>query len=232
MRFGQPLARGSLVRRYKRFLADVRREDGSVLTVHCPNSGSMRGLLVDGAPVLFSRSDKLTRKYPHTLEMIQVGTVWVGINTSRTNSLVREAMGAGLIDELAPVHAIKAEVKVSEKSRLDFLVEHGDGSRTFVEVKNCTLAEGGVAMFPDAVTSRGTRHLEELAALLAPGTRGMVVFCVQRADARVFSPADRIDPLYGATLRKVAALGVLPVACQAEVTPEGITVVRRLPVKL
>ncbi|MBC8317918.1 MAG: DNA/RNA nuclease SfsA [Desulfobulbaceae bacterium] len=219
------------VKRYKRFLVDVEMADGSILTVHCPNTGSMRGCLSPKSPVMLSRSDSPTRKYPHTLEMIQVDGNWVGINTSRTNHLVREAIENGIIHEFGKVGDIKAEVKVSGKSRLDFLLQRVD-NQLYVEVKNCTLVENGTAMFPDAVTERGTKHLRELIDLKGQGFDAAVFFCVQRMDGQEFAPAAHIDPLYAATLAEAAAAGVMVVAYQATVGPEEIKITHALPVRL
>lgn len=210
---------------------DVERADGTVLTVHCPNTGSMRGCLTPGNRVMISYSDNPKRKYPHGLEMIEVDGYWVGINTMRTNHLVREALEKGIVAELGQVDRIQAEVTVSRHSRLDFLVVKG-GEKIYLEVKNCTLVEGEAAMFPDALTARGTKHLLELAGLVGQGVRAMVCFCVQRQDGKFFEPADHIDPLYGETLRKVAAQGVEVVAYQALVQPSEITIRNSLPVRL
>ena len=220
-----------LIRRYKRFLADVELPEGRVLTVHCPNSGSMLGCLLPGSPVRISQSDNVRRKYAYTLEMIMVNDVWVGINTSLTNHLVHEALDLGIISEIGVVDTIRPEVKVSDKSRLDFLLTK-NGKKIYVEVKNCTLAENGTAMFPDAVTVRGTKHLRELLALRESGSEACVLFCVQRMDAKRFSPASHIDPLYAETLAAVKEQGVQVLAYQADVSPEQIKVVGSLPVML
>lgn len=230
MRFKQRLVPGFLVRRYKRFLADVRLDDGQIVTVHCPNSGSMLGCLAPESPVFLSRADNPARKYPLTLEMIAVDGRWVGINTGLTNRLVREGLERGVIDDFGPVARIQAEVKVSARSRLDFCLELASGRLIYLEVKNCTLAENGVAMFPDAVTGRGARHLEELMALAGQGHGAAVLFCVQRGDAQTFAPAAHIDPHYAAMLQQAGKAGVQVLAWQAAVTPEAIAVSRRLPV--
>ena len=201
------------------------------MTVYCPNTGSMRGCLTPGNGVCFSRSDNPKRKYPHTLEMIMVGQTWVGINTSRTNHLVREAMEKGLVRELGFPDEIRSEVRVSDRSRLDFLVIRGR-KRIYVEVKNCTLVENKIAMFPDAVTERGRRHLRELMALKEKGWDAALIFCVQRMDAVRFSPAAEIDPAYSETLAMAAEAGVGVWAYQAEVGPGRIEIVRSLPVQL
>ncbi|HSR35539.1 MAG TPA: DNA/RNA nuclease SfsA [Desulfurivibrionaceae bacterium] len=223
---------GHLVRRYKRFLADVRLADGVTVTVHCPNSGSMQGCVAPESPVRLSQADNPNRKYPFTLEMIAVEGVWVGINTSLTNRLVREGLEEGVITDFVPVAKVHAEVKVSARSRLDFRLDLAGGRLVYLEVKNCTLAEKGVAMFPDAVTARGARHLEELMALAAQGHGAAVLFCVQRADAESFAPAAHIDPHYAMMLAKAARAGVQVAAWQAMVTPEAIAVSRPLPVLL
>ncbi|MEW6594400.1 MAG: DNA/RNA nuclease SfsA [Thermodesulfobacteriota bacterium] len=232
MRFKQRLVPGRLLRRYKRFLADVRLAGGEVVTAHCPNSGSMLGCLAPESQVCLSRAENPARKYPLTLEMIRVNGIWVGINTSLTNRLVREGIEDGVIDAFGPVAGLRAEVKVSARSRLDFRVELASGQAVYLEVKNCTMAEEGVAMFPDAVTARGAKHLAELMALAGQGHGAAVLFCVQRADADSFAPARRIDPHYAAMLVKAAQAGVRVLAWQATVTPEGIAVQRPLPVVL
>jgi sugar fermentation stimulation protein A len=220
---------GTLIKRYKRFLADVLLEDGSEMTVHCPNSGSMRGCSDPGSPVIISRSENKKRKYPWTLEMVQVRGVWVGINTSMTNKIVHEALENGVINDFGPILSIRPEVKVSEKSRLDFLVRSRQGS-VYIEVKNCSLVENDQAIFPDAVTTRGTRHLFELENLLGPETRAAVLFCVQRSDGVCFRPAWEIDPVYSEALYRVRDKGVLVLAYRADVQPESVSLATRLPV--
>jgi len=220
-----------LKKRYKRFLVDVVLADGTELTAHCPNTGSMRGCLAAGNPVLLSRSGNPARKYPFTLEMIQVDGFWVGVNTGLTNHLVREAIENGVVNDLGRISRIQAEVKVSAGSRLDFLLYHGVG-KIYLEVKNCTLVEGKRAMFPDAVTSRGTRHLRELAELAQSGQGAAIFFCVQRMDGEVFAPAAHIDPLYARTLAEVVDQGVRVMAYQAQVGPAEIRLTHALPVQL
>ncbi len=231
MQFEQALKQGTLLRRYKRFLADIRLEDGAELTIHCPNSGSMRSCSEPGSPVCYSKSDNPKRKYPHTLEMVHNGRTWIGVNTSRTNTIVAEAIEQQKITELGPFDAIRKEIKTSDSSRLDLMLEDR-GQRTYIEIKNCSLAENGRAMFPDAVTSRGTRHLQELARLVSAGHRGVIFFLVQRLDCHSFAPAAAIDPVYASTLAQVHRSGVDILAYQAQVTPESIEVVKSLPVIL
>jgi len=231
MQFKQELQPGILIKRYKRFLADIELADKKVLTVHCPNTGSMLGCSEPGSPVMISRSDNPGRKYPHTLEMVQAGSVWVGVNTSLTNKLVREALEKKIIKEFGRLDVITQEVKTSARTRLDFLLERGS-RRIYMEVKNCSLAESRAAMFPDAVTARGTKHLHELAALKKQGHGAAVFFCVQRGDADYFKPANHIDPAYAEALANVALEGVMILAYQADVTPREIAIAMKLPVKL
>lgn len=231
MHFQHPLQQGTLIKRYKRFLADIRLPDGNEITIHCPNSGSMRGCSEPGSPVCYSRSDNPKRKYPHTLEMVHNGKTWIGVNTSRTNGIVAEAIEKRQINELSTFDAIKREIKTSDGSRLDLMLETG-GQQTYIEVKNCSLAENGRALFPDAVTARGTKHLRELERLVGGGHGGVIFFLVQRLDCDNFSPAAAIDPTYSATLGEVFRKGVQILVYQARVTPESIDIVRSLPVKL
>ncbi len=230
MRFPTPLLPATLIRRYKRFLADVILEDGSEITVHCPNSGSMLGCSEPGSPVMLSRATNPKRKYAHTLEMVRVDGNWIGVNTSLTNSLVREGLEAGIFPEAGKFTTIKPEVKVG-RSRLDFRLS-GPATDCYLEIKNCSLAENGVALFPDAVTERGTRHLQELLTLYRAGYRAGIIFCVQRRDAEIFSPASAIDPLYARTLGEVIGQGVMALACRAMVNPQAIQIDLRLPVRL
>lgn len=229
MIFPRPLITATLLRRYKRFLADVRLSDDSVLTVHCPNSGSMLGCATAGIAACLSESDNPKRKYRHTLEMVKPHECWVGINTARTNDLVEEAARQGLIGELAHCKKLRREVVTSPGNRLDFQFDEA-GRQVFMEVKNCSLAENGSALFPDAVTSRGTRHLRELMALRQKGARAIIFYLVQRSDTVRFMAAAHIDPLYTATLAEAAKRGVEILAYQAEVTPFSISVTRPLKV--
>jgi sugar fermentation stimulation protein A len=225
-----PLIRqsGILLKRYKRFLADILLENQQILTVHCPNSGSMRGCSQPGSPVLISHSDGPKRKYPWTLEMVQHQGVWIGVHTGRTNGIVREGLENGLIEEFGRIHAVTPEVVVSAKSRLDFLLATEKGT-IYLEVKNCSLAENSVGLFPDAVTVRGTKHLVELARLAEAGFGAAVLFCVQRSDALICKPAAGIDPVYAETVAWAAAKGVQFLAYGAEVRPEAITITRKIP---
>ena len=220
------------MRRYKRFLADVLLADGTETTVHCPNTGSMQGCREPGARVWLSRAENPARKYPLTWELVEARPgVLVGIHTGRTNGLVREAVERGLVSEWDQPRAVRTEVRYgAEKSRVDFVLE-GDAGPRFVEVKNVTAAvEGGVAVFPDAVSTRGSRHLRELMGVYRQGADAALVFCVQRSDVTEVRPADSIDPVYGQTLRAAIELGVDVIALRAKVTPRRIAIDTRVPV--
>jgi sugar fermentation stimulation protein A len=234
MELPTPLLEARLVRRYKRFLADAELGDGSQVTAHCPNTGSMLGCDRPGSRVWLSHSTDPRRKLAYTWELVEVeGGVLVGINTSRTNRLVHEALEAHGIPELAGYDEIAGEVRFgSEGSRVDlFLSSHNGWDRCFVEVKNVTAAvEGRIAVFPDAVTQRGTKHLRELMRVAASGDRAVLCFCVQRPDVDRVEPADQIDPVYGRTLREAIGQGVEVIAYGADVSVERIVLRHPLPV--
>lgn len=220
---------GVLLARYKRFLADVSLGNNQQMTVHCPNSGSMRGCSQPGSPVVISYSDNKKRKFPWTLEMVQQAGVWIGVNTSRTNALVREALFSGVITDFGAMKHVRQEVVVSSASRLDFLIDSSLGT-FYVEVKNCSMAQSGVAAFPDAVTSRGTKHLHELVRLVEQGQNAAVLFCVQRNDVHIFQPAGEIDPVYAETAVWACRQGVRFLAYKANVAPHSITITEKIPV--
>ena len=224
-----PLIPGTLIIRYKRFLADIELADGSIVTVHCPNSGSMKGCATPGSRVYVSSSSKPGRKFPLTWELVESDGFWAGINTGLPNRLVREAIEDGTVLELQTYETIRPEVAYGEHSRIDLLLQ-GPQGRCYVEVKNVTLVENGLALFPDAVTTRGQKHLNELMRVVREGDRGVIFFTVQRGDGNSVSPADRIDPEYGRLLRLALQNGVEALAYRAEVTPEMIRLTERLPV--
>ena len=232
MLFRNPLVEGRLIRRYKRFLADIQLEGAGVITAAVPNTGSMMGCCDAGSRVWLSESDSRTRKYRHTWELVQVGEVLVGINTGLPNALVAEAIEDGTIRELAGYATLRREVTYGEEaSRVDFVLEGGRRKPCYVEVKNVTAAANrGVALFPDCVSERGSRHLRELMRLRARGMRPVQVFCVQRGDVREVRPADGIDFEYGRTLREAMAAGVEVLAYRARVTPEEIRLAEKIPV--
>lgn len=224
--------RATLIRRYKRFLADIRLEDGSELTVHCPNPGSMLGTKTPGSDVRCSSHDSPKRKLRHTLEMIRVGRSWVGLHAVKANAVTKRALESNAYSPFAGYEKIESEVTAAEGSRFDFrLSGHATKNEAcWIEVKSVTLCDAGHARFPDAVTTRGRRHLEHLMARKRDGERAALLYIVQRADADSVSPADDIDPKYGATLREAAASGVEIHALGARVLGERIRLERILPV--
>ncbi|MEE4164923.1 MAG: DNA/RNA nuclease SfsA [Desulfocapsaceae bacterium] len=228
MQFASTLKKATLIRRYKRFLADVRCPDGSEMTIHCPNSGSMRSCSDPGSSICYSTSDNPKRKYPHTLEMIQVSNTWVGVNTMRTNQIVSEAFSGGIISEYRTFDTLQQEVKTSEGNRLDLLLISAD-QKIYIEIKSSTLVQDNCAQFPDAVTTRGTKHLRELIRLAEQGHTAVIFYLVQRGDAERFEPAAAIDPQYTRTLVEAQQSGVRILVYQADVTPRSIEVVRPLP---
>jgi sugar fermentation stimulation protein A len=231
MRFSTRLIRGTLVQRYKRFLADVRLADDQIVTAHCTNTGSMTGCKEPGSAVYISRSDKQSRKLAYTWEMLQINRAWVGINTMHPNRLVSEAVEGGIISELLGYHTIRREVVTRPGTRLDLCLESRHGL-CFVEVKNVTLAVDGVAAFPDAVSERGTKHLKELIRLRRKGHRAAVVFVIQRQDCDAFRSADEIDSEYGRWLRRAIKAGVEALPYRAKVTPKGIFLTQRIETRL
>ena len=231
MRFPSRLIRGTLIQRYQRFLADVRLPNGEIVTAHCTNTGSMMGCKAPGSVVYLSRSNKAGRRLLYTWEIIGINRIWVGINTMHPNRLVAEAIANGAIPELNGYENIRREVVTRQGTRLDLCLEGSMGT-CFVEVKNVTLAVGGAAAFPDAVTERGTKHLKELMWLRRNGNRAAVVFVIQRNDCTIFRPADEIDPKYGRWLRKAVSVGVAALPYMASVTPKEIVLKERLPIRL
>lgn len=231
MKFPAPLIQGLLVKRYQRFLADVALPDGRIITAHTPNTGSMKGCNVPGARVWLRDSGNPRRKYPLTWELVETSPgLLVGINTGLPRRLVAEGIEQGKINELQGYGRIRFEVPYGmENSRIDILLEQGPGTRCYVEVKNVTLVEQGVALFPDTVSVRGTKHLRELAGVVRRGYRAVMFFCVQRKDARELRPADMIDPTYGQTLRQVMEAGVEVLAYDAQVSPGAIELRAPLP---
>lgn len=221
MTFDPPLERVVLLRRYQRFLADVRREDGTVITVHVPNSGSMKTCLGDQWPACISDSGNPRRKLRHTLEMVQGPDGWIGVNTARPNALALEAIRAGEIPGFGDWGHWRSEVPYGEGSRIDLQASRGE-RLCFVEVKNVTLLEEDTIQFPDAVTTRGLKHLRELAGQASLGHRAVLLLVIQRAGGRVFRPAQAIDPDWAAGLRAVIRRGVEVLAWRFRVAPEGI----------
>jgi sugar fermentation stimulation protein A len=232
VRFETELIPGTLVRRYKRFLAEVRLVDGSVTTTHCPNPGSMKSSLGKGWPVLLSASTNPKRKLPTTLEMVHNGVCWIGVNTHLANDLTAAAIVDGTIAELQGYDSLRREVRYGDHSRIDLVLERGP-DRCWVEVKNVTLVDDhGRYAFPDAVTTRGHRHLGDLAEAARQGDRAAILFVIQRSDGSAFTTADDVDPDYGEELRRAMEAGVEPLAYRAEVTPRAIEIVEPVPIEL
>ncbi|WP_122520332.1 DNA/RNA nuclease SfsA [Pannonibacter phragmitetus] len=229
MDFEKPLVRGRLVKRYKRFLADVVLDSGEEITAHCANPGSMLGLNAPGSLVYLSRSDNPARKLAWSWEIIEADGALVGISTAHPNRLVEEALLAGLIPELSGFASLRREVKYGKNSRIDILLEGADGGLTYVEVKNVHLMrQAGLAEFPDSVTARGAKHLVELEDMVRAGHRAVMVYLVQRPDCSELDFAADIDPAYAAALRQAMAGGVEAHAIGCEVTPEFIRATRKV----
>jgi len=227
MRFPSPLQRGRLLQRYKRFLADVALDSGATVTATCPNTGSMLGLASPGARVWLSMSDSVTRKYPHTWEMVEAdlgqGPSLVGINTGHPNRLVAEAIEARRIKKLSGYSSLRREVKYGEASRIDILLEDAKKGRCYVEIKNVHLMRvAGVAEFPDCVTARGVKHLRELSQMVAEGHRAVMLFLIQRGDAKRFALARDLDPAYAEAFRLAVGAGVEVMAFACSMSTEEI----------
>ena len=235
MHFPSPLIPATLIRRYKRFLADVSLDDGSETTVHVANPGSMLGLVEPAARVFLSKSANAKRKLPLSWELVEVdfgaGPEWVGVNTGHPNRLVEEAILASRIPSLADYPRLRREVKYGKASRVDFLLERDGAPPCFVEVKNVhMMRKPGRAEFPDCVTARGAKHLDDLAAEVARGARAIMVYLVQIGSAESVAFARDIDPAYGAAFDRARAAGVEAVALACRISPEGIEAERAIPV--
>ncbi|PHP67954.1 DNA/RNA nuclease SfsA [Zhengella mangrovi] len=224
MRFPSPLIPATLIRRYKRFLADVTLDNGDVTTVSVPNTGSMMGLSDPGMRVWLSRSDNPKRKYAHTLEMVEADGAMVGINTGLPNRLVEEAILSGLLPDLAGWQTLKREQRYGANSRIDILLEDPDRGLAYVEVKNVHLMRvPGLAEFPDTVTARGTKHLGQLAAMVAEGHKAVMVYLIQRGDCSRFRLCGDLDPAYAAAFEAASAAGVEAYALGCDLTETDIT---------
>lgn len=230
MRFDQPLAPATLIRRYKRFLADVRlHATGEDVTVHVPNPGAMLGLNAPGSRVWLQRSFSLTRKLPLTLEIVEADGGLVGVDTLLPNKLVAEALAADAIPELTGYATHRREVRYGEASRIDFLLQADGRADCWLEVKNCHLMRSpGLAEFPDCKAARSAKHLRELIAMKRRGERAVVLFTVQRMDCNRFAPAADLDPVFASGLAKAIAAGVEVLVYSCHVAPEGIDVARRI----
>jgi sugar fermentation stimulation protein A len=227
-----PLVAGRLIRRYKRFLADVALDDGSAIVAHCPNTGSMQGCSEPGRRVYLSRHDNPRRKLAFTWELIEMPHSLVGVNTLVPNRLVRRAARRQCLEELAGYDRILPEITVDRRTRIDLLLSKPGRRDCYVEIKNCTWVEAATARFPDAVTIRGRKHLLALSRLARQGHRAMIFFLVQRMDADCFRPADDLDPAYGRALRQAVASGVEIIARDVHVDLAAIRLNRRLRIEL
>lgn len=208
MKISKPFDSGTFLKRYKRFFADIDW-NGTVITAHVPNTGSLKSVNHPGQPCLFSISDDPARKLKYTLEFIQApgSGAWVGVNTQRPNALVKEALQSKLLSHWQNYDEVQPEYKISPETRFDFCLSRGS-KKHFIEVKNVTLAEGSQAQFPDAITERGQKHLRELMRLVDEGATAEIVFLIQRNDVNCMAPADAIDPIYGQLLREAYKKGV------------------------
>lgn len=228
MKFPSPLIEARLIRRYKRFLADVEMADGSMITAAVPNTGSMLGLTAPGSRVFLSQSANPKRKYAHTLEVVEADGTLVGVNTGLPNRLAAEAIRAGIVDDLGEYPTLRPEQRYGERSRIDFLLEHPARPPAYVEVKNVHfMRERGLAEFPDTVTARGARHLDELASMRRNGARAIMIYVVQRGDCDRFRLCSDLDPQYCTAYARAHAAGVeaFVLRCQInelEIAPERL----------
>jgi sugar fermentation stimulation protein A len=227
-----PLVSGRLLRRYKRFLADVELDSGDQITAHCPNTGAMTGCAEPGSRVWLSVSDSTTRKYPHTWELVETATGMACVHSASANRVVQEGFTQGVIEGFDNYPEIRREVKYGRNSRADLLLQ-GPGARAFVEVKSVTLCEaGGQGLFPDAVSERGRKHIRELQQVLDPDTRAILLFCVFHSGVRRVSAAGRIDPQYRDALAEAMAAGLEVMARGTDISPSGIRLAGSLPFTL
>jgi len=234
MRLPSPLVRGTLIQRYKRFLTDVRLDDGRLVTASCPNTGSMLGLITPGATVWLSESDSPTRKYRFTWELVEAdlghGPALVGINTGHPNKLVYEALEGKRIKPLAGYPSFRREVKYGRNSRIDILMEGAKQGLCYVEIKNVHLSRlHGLAEFPDCETERGVKHLAEMAEMVREGHRAVLIFLIQRSDAKRFALARDIAPRFAEAYDRATAAGVEALALRCKMSPEEIVVDKPVP---
>jgi len=227
VKFSNTLVHGKLIKRYKRFLADVELDSGEIVTAHCTNSGSMKTVLEEGAEVYLTYHGNPDRKTQYTWEMIKINGDWVGINTNHPNTLAYEAIRDGSIKKLRGYTKVQKEVK-SGKSRIDVYAENAT-EQCFLEVKNVTMKEGNYAVFPDAVTKRGQKHLDELIKIKERGIRAVMFYVIQRSDVNYFSPAWDIDPDYAIKLEEAYGIGVEVIAVHAKVTSTDINITGEIP---
>ncbi|PCJ58209.1 MAG: DNA/RNA nuclease SfsA [Rhodospirillaceae bacterium] len=232
MDFSAPLIRGTLLERYKRFLSTIALEDGTHVTAHCPNPGSMMGLLPVGGEVWLSPAQNPKRKLHYTWELVRIGKTLVGINAAYANRIVEEKLVAGEIPQLAGYDTVRREVRYGQNSRIDFLLEKTGQPSCYVEVKSVTLRLGNSAAFPDSVTVRGAKHLAELAKVVQAGKRGVMLYLVQRGDCADFVLAGEIDPAYAAAMKTARAAGVEMLCFSCKMSVDAIELDRPLPFSL
>lgn len=235
MKIEQKIYFGTLVKRYKRFLADVVLDDGTQVTVHCPNSGSMKGCAEPGYRVAVSDSENLKRKLRLTLEWVHNEKCWIGVNTHRSNDLVTEAVTQGQIKQLTGYSSLRREVKygIEKKSRIDLLLEDPIKGLCYVEVKNVSLvSSSGTYQFPDAITARGLKHINELLDVKRQGHRAVLIFVINRSDADIFEPAWEIDEKYSAALSDAVDQGLEVLAYQVKIDPPSAVIDRQIDTKL
>ncbi|MEP5763391.1 MAG: DNA/RNA nuclease SfsA [Halieaceae bacterium] len=229
---GPDLIAATLLRRYKRFLADVELADGRQLTVHCPNTGAMTGCAEPGSRVWLSLSDVKTRKYPHSWELVETEGGMACIHSARANAVVEEAIKVGKIPALAGYSGLKRELKYGQGSRADLVLSGGpDDASCTIEVKSVTLLrDAGVGVFPDAVSERARKHLQELTGLAREGERAVIFFCVFHEGIQQVQPAFDIDPAYCEALQQALSAGVEAMAWRASIAPSGLHLQQELPV--
>lgn len=235
MKFEHKLIKGILIKRYKRFLADIQLDNGDIVTAHCANSGSMMGLCLPGSIVWLSPVNNPKAKLNYKWELVEANDTLVGINTSRPNGLVEKAIKDGIISELSGYGLLRREMKYGQNSRIDmFLSEsHNNTSDCYVEVKSVTLSrQKSLAEFPDSVTARGTKHLQELSQMVTDGYRAVMIYLIQRNDCTIFSIADDIDPIYAATLKNALNFGVEAYCYSCNLNKKEIIVEKNIPINL
>lgn len=228
--FDPPLIRGRLKKRYKRFLADIQLETGEVVTAHCPNSGSMKDIKEEGLSVWVQHNPDSKNKLKYRWELVEADNTLIVANTMMANKVVEQALESRLIKEVGTYTSFRREVKYGTNSRIDFCLDYGGERKGYVEVKSVHMKRGELAVFPDSVTTRGTKHLEELIEVVEQGYEAFVCFLVQRSDCLNFQPATSIDPSFSSTLKKAIERGVHVFSYCTQVTPEGIEFSQKIPI--
>lgn len=232
MKFQSPLIQGTLIKRYKRFMADVELKDGTIITAYCANSGALLGVTTPGLKVWLSKSPNPDRKLQYSWEMVEDEGVMIGVNTSHPNKIIKEALAQKQIDKLKKYANLKPEVKYGKNSRIDFLLTDDKLPPCYVEVKNVHLKRDSILQFPDCVTERGAKHLNELIEVVKNGSRAVMIYCCQRNDADAFTTAKDLDPTYAANFKKAMENGVEAIAYTCDMTTDGITLAREIPIQL